>query len=415
MLKKSFLSVSFSLFALAAIGCSNQTNPSHSASEAIHPVADVKTICTAVSQRYAYFPARADHWRETCRRAEKEALAMENSNATLAVFERMIDDLYDPHVGLNTNNHNSPRLVPSGSDIWFERLDGIYVASAVRPLSGAAKAGVQVGDQLLRFNGLAPEELALTRMHAGVETASDDRITWAINAAVAGRRSEPRNIEISRASSVLTFEMEDPNVPQSNDLITSKTLSGNVGYIRLNNSLGNSDSVEVFDQALLSLRNTKGLIIDLRETPSGGNTGVAEPIMGRFISQRMPYQSTVKLNGSRKDRKIKPTGSWTYDKPLLVLVGRWTGSMGEGMAIGFDGMSRAKVLGSKMAGLAGGTEDFKLPESGVSIKFPTYDLRHLNGTPRHDWKPKNPSTADNGAQEDKLLSAAILEFKMRGQ
>ncbi|MEO1610452.1 MAG: S41 family peptidase [Pseudomonadota bacterium] len=139
----------------------------------------------------------------------------------------------------------------------------------------------------------------------------------------------------------------------------------------------------------------------------------AQPILGRFISQRTAYQRTVFLNGSIRDRKVKPSGSWTYEKPIVVLVGRWTGSMGEGMAIGFDGMGRGTVMGSDMAGLAGGTEAIKLKVTGLELRLPTYDLRHLDDTPRHNWKPAILSIADNGDQEDLLLQKAILELEKK--
>ena len=37
--------------------------------------------------------------------------------------------------------------------------------------------------------------------------------------------------------------------------------------------------------------------------------------------------------------------------PVVVLVDHWTGSMGEGIAIGMDGLKRATIVGTEMAGL----------------------------------------------------------------
>lgn len=402
--------LSISTLALVMTGCSNQPQDLSESTLGFDLISDVKTICTEVSKKYAYFEARSTYWKQTCENAKHDATLLDDANGALAIFEQMIDDLYDPHISLNTNNQNSPRLVPSGSDLWFEKNKENYIVSAVRPLSGAAKAGIMTGDQLVSFNGLPPKDLALTRMHSARSAISKDRILWAINAAVAGTRTNPRNIKIRRGKDVLSFVMGVPEVPPSNESITYKTISEDIGYIRFNNSLGNAATIVAFDRALNALRKTNSLIIDLRETPGGGNTDVAEPIMGRFIKKRTAYQRTVLRNGSAKDRKVKPSGSWTYDKPLIVLVGRWTGSMGEGMAIGFDGMGRGKVMGSSMAGLAGGTEAIRLKETGIYIKFPTYDLHHLNGTPRHKWKPSKILTADNGAEEDTLLQSAILEL-----
>ena len=183
-------------------------------------------------------------------------------------------------------------------------------------------------------------------------------------------------------------------------------LPDRIGFIRFNNSLRNSETVAAFNEALDSFESTEGLIIDLRNTPGGGNTGVAEPIMGRFVDTATAYQKTVLPDGTEIDRETQPTGPWTYTPPVVVLSGRWTGSMGEGMTIGFDGMQRATVLSSQMAGLAGGTDPIALDHTGLSLWLPVYDLRHLDGTPRHNWRPEALSVSDNGNGPDLVLEQA---------
>ncbi len=42
-----------------------------------------------------------------------------------------------------------------------------------------------------------------------------------------------------------------------------------------------------------------------------------------------------------------------YTKPLVVSVNHWAGSVGEGIAIGFDALKRATIIGTPMAGLNG--------------------------------------------------------------
>ncbi|MEP1229441.1 MAG: S41 family peptidase, partial [Litorimonas sp.] len=318
--------------------------------------------------------------------------------------------LYDPHIVLSTNNQKSPRLIPSSSDLWFQLIDQKYIVTAVRPLSGAADK-LRVGDELISFNKMTPDDLALTRIHSCRNTVSQNRKIWAINAAIAGRRTDSRIIKVMRDDAILSFNLGVPEVSLPNDPITSKSISGQIGYIKFNNSLGNSETVNAFNAALETLRDTGGLILDLRETAGGGGTEVAEPILGRFVDEKFAYQRTVLRNGSADDREIEPSGSWTYKKPVVVLVGRWTGSMGEGMAIGFDGMARGVVKGSRMAGLAGGTEPIKLKETGVSLWLPTYDLHHIDGTPRHSWSPSKITTADNGSQDDTLLKNAIIALQ----
>lgn len=136
--------------------------------------------------------------------------------------------------------------------------------------------------------------------------------------------------------------------------MTSTTKEG-IGVIRINNSLGNNNLIAAFDQSLNGLMNMKGLIIDLRNTVDGGNSYVARGIMGRFINEQLPYQKHSLMEQYGDSPQVER--SWVefvspraqqYEKPVVVLVGRWTGSMGEGIVIGFDGMKRAKIVGSEI-------------------------------------------------------------------
>jgi carboxyl-terminal processing protease len=70
-----------------------------------------------------------------------------------------------------------------------------------------------------------------------------------------------------------------------------------------------------------------------------------------------------------------------------VLVDHWTGSMGEGMAIGLDGMGRATVAGTRMAGLNGAVFDLELPNTRIRLNYAAERLAHLDGTPREYYVP----------------------------
>ena len=71
---------------------------------------------------------------------------------------------------------------------------------------------------------------------------------------------------------------------------------------------------------------------------------------------------------------------------MQVRVGRWTGSMGEGMAVGFTALGKP-VCGMRMAGLKGAVYDFALPKTKLVVKFPAERLYTLGGTPRQQVVP----------------------------
>jgi carboxyl-terminal processing protease len=105
--------------------------------------------------------------------------------------------------------------------------------------------------------------------------------------------------------------------------------------------------------------------------------------------------------------EVAPRGPFTYQGRLVVLVDHWTGSMGEGIAIGIDAMHRGMVIGTTMGQLAGATEDVPLPRTGLTIALPTQELFHVDGTPRHRWVPPVIVAPTSGnADDDSVLARA---------
>lgn len=370
---------------------------------------DVEALCETVRDRYVYLEPRRQVWEATCAAASAEALeaASQTPRGHITLLETMLDQLWDNHISLDTNAPTSPRLVPSGSDYWLDFAGGEARVQAVRPGSGAASAGLAIGDGIIAMNGVPVLSAAMDRVRHGRETVSEARLIWALNAQAAGYRDEPRTVTIERAGAEITLDLGEPEPERLALPVSWRRLEGDIGYIRIEDTLGDEIAVAAFDMALTELKDAKGWIVDLRNTPGGGNTGVAEPILGRFIRGVKPYQKAGKRWQGEAVRRVASRGPWRVRGRVAVLVGRWTGSMGEGMAVGFDGMKRGRVYGSPMASLAGGIEGFRLPASGWSVRLPTYNLYHVNGTERHLWTPAHEVAADNGDGPDLALDAAL--------
>lgn len=111
--------------------------------------------------------------------------------------------------------------------------------------------------------------------------------------------------------------------------------------------------------------------------------------------------------------QVAPRGPFTYEGPPVVLVGRWTASMDEGMAIALDGLHRATVVGTPMAGLLGATHGTTLPRTGWSVRVPAERLYHVDGTPREAFVPA--VRVDAGAPgENPALAAALAVLRAAG-
>jgi carboxyl-terminal processing protease len=86
----------------------------------------------------------------------------------------------------------------------------------------------------------------------------------------------------------------------------------------------------------------------------------------------------------------------------------------EGIAIGFDALKRAMVIGTEMARLNGAVETFELPNTGIGVNIATERLYHINGLPREQYLP--PMLVDvkqQSAGKDLILHTALSYLKKR--
>jgi carboxyl-terminal processing protease len=163
--------------------------------------------------------------------------------------------------------------------------------------------------------------------------------------------------------------------------------------IRFNDSLGDDRTVATFDAAMAGALPDQPIVLDLTDTASGGNTVVARAIMGWFVDAPTAYQihnlpAEERETGVPRQwiEQVLPRPGKRHHGTVTVRVGRWTGSLGEGLAVGLDALG-AEVVGDPMAGLLGAIYDHRLANSGLVIKLPTERLYAVDGTPREDFRP----------------------------
>ena len=360
---------------------------------------DFDYFWNTVKVNYCYWDKKQTDWNKVKSTYLLQADNAENRNELITVFENVIEELYDNHFSLNTNRQSSTRLVPSGLDIWAEWINGKPVVTEVRKGFSAEQAGVKNGMEIIAIDGIPIEQAVNNRIGKCISNIDTEIKNYALKQLLAGTYLTQRVIIVKQNGKTATLNLDKTygNLTDNykyDSLLDFKIIDKNIGYIKFNNSLGQNDVIQLFDSALYQLKNTKALILDLRETPGGGNSLVARGILSRFISNEKPYQKHV-LPNEEKNYKIKrswyeivtPRGGFTYNKQVIVLVNHWTGSMGEGIAIGFDALGKAKIVGTKMAALNGAINGFLTPNTKIPFSFPTEQLYHVNGTPRESFIP----------------------------
>ncbi len=361
---------------------------------------DFLEFWTDYKNNYAYFEKQGLDWNKVKEIYQPEAAAVKSDYEFIKLLERVVTEFHNGHVSLNTSYPDSNRIIPSGTDVFIEKSGDNFIITDVKPGSGAQACGLKPGMQVIKFNGLPVPDQLKVFLPKHTTTHNAAMYTYAVNMLLAGTHDKKREITVLEDGVEKTF-YPDTTAPKADEkLLEYKILTGNVGYIKINNCLWNNDLIKEFDTALDNLLNTKSLIVDITDTPSGGNTTVARAIMGRFISRPLPYQKHV-----IEEKQYGTVRSWVeyvtprknvYKNKLILMVGHWTGSMGEGIAIGLDSMKRAKITGTKMAGLLGAIYTYRTTNTNIGYQIPSEAMYHVNGTPREDFIP--PSLTANSTE-----------------
>jgi carboxyl-terminal processing protease len=384
---------------------------------------DFDYFWTTVKRNYCYFDKKQTDWDKVRQEAEPQLKSVTTRAQFVRLLENALNELYDSHASLSTNLPDSRRLIPSATDVWGAFVDGKAVLVDIRRGFGAEQVGLRPGMEVVAINDLSVEQAIQPFIGRSLKTVDAAARQVALNLALAGDHRTPRKLTVRVGGKKQDFYPDKNGLALENirfaGLLESKRL-GTIGYLKINNSLGNNALIAAFDSALTSLSDTQGLILDLRECPSGGNTTVARAIMGLFITQEQPYQrheftaEEVAYGVKRMTIELVAPRVTPYTAPLVVLVGRWTGSMPEGITIGFDAMKRATIMGTEMARLNGAITSYRLPNSGIGFDIPTERLYRIDGLPRENYVPPvviPPSAGGN----DKTLEAALLRLRSKAK
>jgi len=318
---------------------------------------------------------------------------LKTEEETVLFFEYILNEFYDSHIILNTNRNSSFRLF---SPIYASLINGKAIVTNVWQTQIEKLNQNIIGAEVLKIN-----EINVNTSIKNFPSQCNDKHAqgvreWILNKVLAGRYNEPRILTLKLITGeIVQFDLDHLKIKKESTLVHS-SIQDDIGIIRINNSLGNNELIEVIDNTLDTLMNTKGLIIDLRNTVDGGNSYVARGIMSRFIKEPKPYQRHFTIEKYGDNPEVER--SWVeyvsprkeqYTKPLVILVGRWTGSMGEGLAIGFECMERGHIVGTEMERLAGGMSGFDFSNRNYGYRLSTVKLFHVDGTPREEYVPGN--------------------------
>ena len=369
-----------------------------------------------VRMQYAYFNHPGVDGEAILTYFKPVAQAAVTKAAFRDVLQLVAHNFADPHFIVGPLDSLDYNVVPTSSDLVAHYRGAKFVLVDVRSGSNAQKQGLSPGTQVYRVDGRTPQAAVEVVMGRPLAALSALQIDAGISIALAGQRGHSRQLVVQSGRRRRSYTLLSPEI-QARQLRAAPALSterrGSVTVIRFNNSLGNNATITAFRDALVAINSTGGLVLDFRNTPSGGNTTVARSIMGHFVQAEKPYQVHVVPSEERQygvPRKfveyVLPLAPYFAGK-VIVLGGHWTGSMGEGLLVGFSALG-VPTAGSELADLLGALFNNKLSKSGALIDLGKEQLLQVNGEPRENFIPAMYSPVSEGHDErDELLEQAI--------
>lgn len=350
---------------------------------------DARALAPLIRDNYAYMDALPGGVLPNSPQLEAERDEVHDKDSLLHYAEDMMAALADHHALTGKSFKEDWAVVPSYADLWIVKVGDAYVIDAVKSGSAAENAGIKTGDRLVGVDG-EPIDVAISAFWSrlGLEPIGE-RASYAARVIAAGRRNRPRILSVVGANGQRIVTLDSLYKSELKRPVLTVSQRGHLTAIRFNNSIGDRATIAVFDAAMIKIPTTAPVLLDLTDTPSGGESTIARAIMSWFVRMPAAYQ-THQLPAEERETGIvrqwveyvMPRPGKFHSGPVSVRVGRWTGSMGEGIAIGLQSMHKS-ICGTPMAGLKGAVYDFDLPHTGLRVKFPAERLYTVDGKPRH--------------------------------
>lgn len=358
--------------------------------------ADARSLEALVNSKYAYLDRFPGSRMPMTAKIRAEADKVSSGRELVRYSERALALLADHHAITGASMKDSWAVFPSYGDLWVERRDGYYWITAVRAGSPAANAGVRAGEVLVAIDGQSTGAAVAAYWADLGASGGGERDDYAARVLAAGKRDRPRLLTVGHPLA-RPRQLSLPNLYfltlADRPVLQASEVGPNL-VLRFFDSLGHDATIAAFDLAMAKAKPGQRVILDLTDTPSGGNTTVARAMLGWFVGKPTFYQvhslpAEERETGIARQwaEQVLPRVGKYHRGPVTVRVGRWTGSMGEGLAIGFDALG-ARVEGDRMAGLLGAIYDHRLARSGQVVKLPTERLYAVGGLPREHFRPR---------------------------
>lgn len=283
-----------------------------------------------------------------------------------------------------------------GATVRLDEKTGSKVIAEVQKGMPAEKAGLLIGDEIVKINGEEISKLSLT------DTVNQ----------IKGEEGKKSVLTILRKENGQTVSKEITVVCERivKKSVISKMLADKIGYVGV--SSFDKETVKQFKDAVgkLEKEKEKGLIIDLRNNGGGSLTATIE-----MLDYMLPKGELItEKNKVKGDKLYTSTDEEHFDKPVVILINEGSASASEVFAGCMQDRKAATLLGTKSFGKGIVQTVFSLENScGGGIKLTTGEYllpskRCIQGkglTPDVEVKSTDTSKQLGGENDNQLQKA----------
>ena len=246
-----------------------------------------------------------------------------------------------------------------GIGVHIEPYNGYL--KVTKPIKGgpAEKAGITTGDVIIKVDGKSISGLPTESSVKMIKGAEGTKVKVTVLKGLSGKEV---TLELTRA--VIKVEVVD-----------SKMLKGNVGYVSMGEFDAGSASEVILAIKKLEAQKASKIVLDLRDNP-GGYLSEAISLAEYFLPEKAEI---MRIDYRAGDDEIVLDQTGMADLPMVVLVNGNSASASEIVAAALQKNKRAKIVGETSYGKGTVQDVVRLPE-GDGFKLTIAEYKGPNNT-----------------------------------
>lgn len=293
------------------------------------------------------------NWNKWKKRYSNQIKTKEDAYVAINSMLASLDDSYSKFMSEEEFSAQNSAINSKlyGIGINIASISGkIYIINVLEDAPAYA-SGIRAGDIILKIND---------------EDVNGESV-YHIARLIRGNINESLKLELLRGEE--KFEKIVKREEIKVKTIEAKKITDDIGYIRISSFIGINTTKE-FIIALNRLKETKGLILDLRGN-SGGLFQNAIVISNLFMKQGT-IVNVIARQGKKNIYTAKNDGC-IYDNPLVILIDGNSASASEILSSALHDNARATLVGTKTYGKGLVQKVFSMPnKSGMNLTIAKY-------------------------------------------